>query len=367
MAMGTTRRTPSWTAGGACTCRTCRTWGARLGGGWRCCRGGGWRGRFLALWARAFGSARARPGGCVGIVAGFRFFIAGGAEGGALGFTIAAGIVLGRAGLLGEDDDLAGGCFERALVHALEEVEGTLGFCEFLDGLLALDEECTSVDADEGDGEFGEGVEPADCTCNGGVVHLAVTTLAAGCVAVSAVVARGFRTSFDDGDVGKLECRGDCTEEGDLLAGGFEEREGELREADGKGDTGEAAAGANIDHLAAIWDLDERLDERERIEDVLAPRVCRVGDGGEIEEVVGCEKHGEVAAELLEIAGIELDAECTRVVFKARGGRDRREGGEVGEFEGGAGRDGRGALGAAFREVVVGRFGAWLAGWAVGH
>jgi hypothetical protein len=252
-------------------------------------------------------------------------------------------------------------------VDALEKVERALGLGELLGYLLALDEERTSVDADERDGEFREGVQFSDCTGNCSVVHLAVAAFATGGVAGAAIVAGGLCTSFDDGDVVERECTRDCTEEGDLLAGGFEERERELRQADGERNARKAAAGADVDHLAIIWELCECLDERERIEDVLAPSIFRVGDGGEVENVVCSEEHREVATELFDITCIELDAQLARFIFKARRGRDGGEGGEVGEIEGCTGWHERGALGAAVREVVVGRFGARLAGWAVGH
>jgi len=121
----------------------------------------------------------------------------------------------------------------------------------------------------------------------------------------------------DHVDVGEIHPLGHVPKKVRLLAGGLQEREVNLGQYDRQRHARQATPRAHVDHVRRFGRHHVR-QQGQAVEDVFHPGLVRVGDGGEIEPRVGLEQQRQELAELVQVAGIELDAVGFGSLCKAR-------------------------------------------------
>ncbi len=114
-------------------------------------------------------------------------------------------------------------------------------------------------------------------------------------------------------DVLEAQFGDDATEECGFLPSGVHERETHVRHGDRQRDARQPAAGADVDdarELALLCGFDSREqgEEREGILNVPRPREGGVGDGREVEGLIGFEEQGQEPAQPFGVAGVQLDS-----------------------------------------------------------
>ena len=187
----------------------------------------------------------------------------------------------------------------------MQLVERLLRCGDLLAGTLTLDREHHSADANQRNAEHrkvGEATNGAR-SCN--IERLAQWR------------SRDFfRAIVDDGDVGELQSMSDRLKKARLLCRCFEQRPSNLWPSDGQRDPGKPSARTDIDRARQGLHRCHRCQQRQAVDHMARPRAFLV-DAGQVEPLVGEEKHSEIARKQHFFGGLEFDAQlgqkCARV------------------------------------------------------
>lgn len=96
---------------------------------------------------------------------------------------------------------------------------------------------------------------------------------------VGAAVGGGFYAAADDADVFKAEFDDGLLQKGGFFGVGIEEGDVEVGAADGGGDAGLSAAGADVEHGLGVFDIGQ---EGQAVEQVMADGLGGIAQGGQV-------------------------------------------------------------------------------------